>query len=67
MHLPQYVRKLRAWAERQGVKIQFETKFQELLFDGQGRIQGAVLCNNGERFAVKARLVADCSGINAVV
>ncbi|WP_419505023.1 NAD(P)/FAD-dependent oxidoreductase [Allofournierella sp.] len=67
MHLPQYVRKLRAWAERQGVKIQFETKFQELLFDGQGRIQGAVLCNNGERFAVKARLVADCSGIDAVV
>ena len=64
--LPPFIQRLRAWCEEVGVEFLDETKFSSLIYCKHG-VRGAVLTSNGEDLTVCARLVADCSGKEAVV
>ncbi|MDR2686810.1 MAG: NAD(P)/FAD-dependent oxidoreductase [Oscillospiraceae bacterium] len=59
-----FLKRLRAWAAEAGVDFAFGAQFLSFL-RGQrsGRIAGALLRQGGEDVQVRARLVADCSGI----
>jgi flavin-dependent dehydrogenase len=61
------MQRLAAWAREQGAEILLETEFASPLFDGQGRLAGA-LCRGGEgELRINARLTADASGIGAAL
>ena len=62
-----FIKRLVRRAREKGVNIQFETEFQKLLFNEKGQIEGAVVRSGGNETIIRARLVADCSGIPAVV
>lgn len=67
MHLPLFVRRLRPWAEQQGVQFRFGAEFLRPCFGNDGRINGAaVRCGSAER-EIGTRLLADCSGIASAV
>jgi flavin-dependent dehydrogenase len=53
-------------AESEGVRYEFSTEFSELLYR-DGRVSGAVVKRGAEEQTIRARLVVDASGINAVV
>ncbi|MDR0785696.1 MAG: FAD-dependent monooxygenase [Treponema sp.] len=61
------MRRLADWARSCGAETSFETEFVEPLFDGAGKLCGALLRKDGADFQVKARLTADASGIDAAV
>jgi flavin-dependent dehydrogenase len=62
------MKRLASWAREQGAEVLFDTAFAEPRLDESGRLCGAALSSgNGEKITVKARLVADASGIAAVV
>ncbi|MDR0411800.1 MAG: FAD-dependent monooxygenase [Treponema sp.] len=61
------MRRLAAWARSCGAEIMFETEFTTPLFNGAGKLCGALLRKDGMDFHVKARLTADASGIGAAV
>lgn len=66
MRLPLFLQRLFTLAEADGVEFEFSTEFSELLYR-DGRISGAVVKRAGEEQTIRARLVVDASGINAVV
>ena len=61
------IKRLLAWALEQGAEILFETSFEQPVFNGSGRLVGGQFSQSGEALTVEARLVADASGIPAVV
>ena len=61
------IRRIAAWAREQGAELFFETAFDKPLFDGEGRLAGALLQQGGGGLRVNARLTADASGIPAVL
>ena len=65
MHMHRYIARLNHWAREAGAEIRYQAKFIDFLYEG-GRIAGAVYEQGGERHAVAAKLVADCSGIPSV-
>jgi FADH2-dependent halogenase/halogenation protein CepH len=66
MRLPLFLQRLFTLAESEGVRLEFSTEFSRLLYR-DGKISGAVVKREGEEQTVRARLVVDASGINAVV
>ena len=66
MRLPLFLQRLFTMAESDGVEFEFSTEFSELLYR-DGRISGAVVKRAGEEQTIRAGLVVDASGINAVV
>ncbi len=66
MRLPLFLQRLFTLAESEGVQFEFSTEFSRLLYR-DGRISGAVVKREGEEQTIRARLVVDASGINAVV
>lgn len=64
LHLPLFIRKLRATALSHGARFRFSTVFDHLLYDDNNRICGIVTASGEE---IRARLVVDASGIAAVV
>ncbi|MDR0884153.1 MAG: FAD-dependent monooxygenase [Oscillospiraceae bacterium] len=63
-----FLQRLRDWAQETGkVTFFFDAAFQDVLRDEQGRINGARIDIAGKRTEIRARLVADCSGIPSVV
>jgi len=66
MRLPLFLQRLFTLAESAGVHLEFSTEFSRLLYQ-DGRISGAVVRREGKEQTVRARLVVDASGINAVV
>lgn len=64
LHLPLFIKKLRKKAMEHGVEFRFGTSFDHLLYDEKKRICG-IATGDGEE--IRARLVVDASGINAVV
>ena len=66
MRLPLFLQRMFALAESEGVELAFETAFSGLVYE-DGKIAGAVVEREGEQKTLRARLVVDASGINAVV
>jgi flavin-dependent dehydrogenase len=66
MRLPLFLQRLFTHAESEGVQFEFSTEFAKLLYR-DGRVSGAVVKRGGEEQTIRARLVVDASGINAVV
>ena len=67
MKLPNYIQRLIRWADEYGAHFSFETAFEDVLLDEKGAVVGAKLTRGGETITVHTKLVADCSGIPAVV
>ena len=67
MHKHDYIVRMNEWAEETGATIEYEASFVECTYDENGKICGLIYEKNGEKTAVECRLVADCSGIPAVV
>jgi len=66
MRLPFFLQRLFALAESEGVRLEFSTAFSRLLHE-EGRGRGAVVARGDGEETIRARLVVDASGINAVV
>jgi flavin-dependent dehydrogenase len=66
MRMPLFLQRLFTLAESEGAELEFSTEFTKLVHQ-DGRISGAVVRREGEELTVRARLVVDASGINAVV
>lgn len=67
MHKHDYVVRMNEWATEAGAEIVYNASFDSLVYDEKGRICGVVYETDGEKTTVSCRLVADCSGIPAVV
>lgn len=67
MHKHDYIVRMNEWAEESGAQIVYEASFVECVYDESGKICGVTYEKNGEKITVGCRLVADCSGIPAVV
>lgn len=65
MHMHRYIARLNRWAQEAGAAFVYDAAFVDFLYE-DGRVVGAVYEQNGERQAVQARLVVDCSGIPSV-
>jgi flavin-dependent dehydrogenase len=63
------IERLVAWARAQGAEVVLDTSFMRPMFNEKGRLAGAVLRSipDGDELVVNARLIADASGIPAVV
>lgn len=66
LHLHEYTLLMNRWAVDAGAEIVYEASFKKLCFDDSGKVCGAVYEKDGEEVEVRARLVADCSGIPSV-
>lgn len=63
-----FMRYMEQWAVNQGVTVLHDTSFLSPIFDNpEGRLSGACVSSKGETWNIEARLVADASGIPAVV
>ncbi|MBQ2848140.1 MAG: NAD(P)/FAD-dependent oxidoreductase [Clostridia bacterium] len=67
MHKHGYIVRMNEWAAEAGAEIVYEASFVESVYDESGKICGIVYEKDGEKISVECRLVADCSGIPAVV
>lgn len=67
MHKHDYIVYMNDWAAEAGAEILYKASFAGLLYDENGKINGVEYEKDGEKTAVNCRLVADCSGIPAVV
>jgi digeranylgeranylglycerophospholipid reductase len=66
MRHPFFLQRMFALAEAEGVRLEFSTPFSRLLHE-DGRIRGAVVERGDGEETIRARVVVDASGINAVV
>lgn len=67
MHKHDYIVLMNDWAIEAGAEILYNTAFDSLVYNENGRISGVTYVKDGEKVTVNCRLVADCSGIPAVV
>lgn len=68
MHKRAYIQLMNDWAVEAGAEILYNTAFDSLVYNENGKISGVTYVKeNGEKETVACRLVADCSGIPAVV
>jgi electron-transferring-flavoprotein dehydrogenase len=61
------MKRLAAWAREQGAELLLNAEYERPVFDGEKRLAGAVLRQDGAELRVNARLTADASGIGAAV
>lgn len=67
MHKHGYIVLMNDWAIEAGAEIVYEAAFDSLTYDENGKINGVTYTKDGKNVTVNCRLVADCSGIPAVV
>lgn len=67
MHKHDYCVLMNDWATEAGAEIVYEASFKELTYNENGKINGLIYEHDGKEKTVSCRLVADCSGIPAVV
>ncbi len=67
MHKRGYIQLMNDRAINAGAEIVYEASFGSLVYNENGKICGVTYVKNGEKETVSCRLVADCSGIPAVV
>ena len=63
MHMHEYTLRLSRWAAQAGAEIIYGARLVRLLFDEKKAVCGAVYEKDGEEVEVRAKLVADCTGI----
>ena len=66
MHKNGYMLRMDAWAEEAGAEILYGAAYDDALYEN-GRISGVRFTRDGEPAQVNCRLLADCSGKQAVV
>jgi flavin-dependent dehydrogenase len=66
MHMQRYTARMNRWAKESGAEYLYEAAFTELIYE-DGSIVGINFERDGKTVSVRARLVADCSGIPSVV
>lgn len=67
MHKHDYIVRMNEWAVDVGAEIVYDASFDSCIYDENGKIRGIIYERNAEKVSVECRLVADCSGIPAVV
>lgn len=67
MHKRGYIQLMNDWATEAGAEIVYNAAFDSLVYDESRKICGVTYSKDGEKETVSCRLVADCSGIPAVV
>lgn len=67
MHKHKYCVLMNDWAAEAGAELVYEASFKSLIYNENGKISGVIYEKDGEEIAASCRLVADCSGIPAVV
>ena len=67
LHRHLFIKRMVKRAKEKGVEILFDTEFQKLLYNEKGRICGAAVRSGDGQVEIRSRLVADASGIPAVV
>ena len=67
MHKHDYCVLMNDWAAEAGAELAYEASFKSLTYGENGKINGVIYEKDGEEVAISCRLVADCSGIPAVV
>ena len=67
MHKHDYIVLMNDWAIDAGAEIVYEAAYDSLVYDESGKICGVTYVKDGKKNTVECRLVADCSGIPAVV
>lgn len=67
MHKHKYCVLMNDWAAEAGAELVYEASFKSLIYSENGKISGVIYEKDGEEIAASCRLVADCSGIPAVV
>ncbi|MBQ7638428.1 MAG: NAD(P)/FAD-dependent oxidoreductase [Clostridia bacterium] len=65
LHLHEYTLLMDRLAEEAGAKIVYGAEFLDFTFEEDGKINGVTYKYRGAEKTVGARIVADCSGINA--
>jgi len=65
MHRPNYVSRLNRWAAESGAEYVYGASFLSLVMEN-GRVAGIRYRKDGEEDEIRASLVADCSGLEAV-
>lgn len=65
LRLAEFTQRMIALAEAAGAEYSFETAFDDFTYDKNGKINGVTVTKDGKKSNIGARLVADCSGINA--
>lgn len=66
LHMREYTLLLNTLAEEAGVKIIYGADFLDFTYDENKKINGVTVKHRGKEKSIGARIVADCSGINAV-
>lgn len=61
------MKRLAAWTKAQGAELLLNAEYENPVFDGKNRLNGAILRQNGVELRIKTRLTADASGIGAAV
>jgi electron-transferring-flavoprotein dehydrogenase len=61
------MKRLAEWARAQGAELRLNTEYGQPVFDGENRLTGAILRQDGAESRITARLTADASGIGAAV
>ena len=67
MHKHDYIVLMNDWAAEAGAEVVYDATYDSLVYDENGKICGVTYVKDGEKITVNCRLVADCSGIPAVV
>ena len=67
MHKHGYIVLMNDWAIQAGAEVVYDAPFDSLIYNENGKINGVTYIKDGEKVSVNCRLVADCSGIPAVV
>ena len=67
MHKHDYIVLMNDWAKDAGAKVVYDAAFEKLIYNSDGKIIGITYLENDVLIDVECRLVADCSGIPAVV
>lgn len=66
LHMHEYVESLNDWCMSYGVEIEYEATFKKVIYENN-MVVGIVYEKEGQEIEVRAKLVADSSGIPSVV
>jgi flavin-dependent dehydrogenase len=66
LKFPLFLKRLTAWAKESGAEYMFDCEFKDFLWEND-KLSGARFRSKGKTIDIRARLIADCSGIHSPV